>query len=397
MRILILLNINMGGAIGIVNALNDDSSSDEEFKNLTYLQRMKLKKLARMKEKGQTASIELSTPASTLRPFRDLNHTAENPNHFRQRYKGEEMGPDSYGYYEGRGIYHLGNGHVYEGNVMHGKKHGFGILRYSNGAIYEGEYEHGRRCGKGRFNFENGNIYNGEWKDGKMWGKGEYFYKDGDRYEGDFVEDKFDGHGVYYYSNGDSYEGDFVLDLRHGKGKLTMKGRGIYEGDFYRNKITGRGVFTYWNAVEVDNNEAKDDGSSINTNNDTVQNHALQNGGRYLSYKGEWVDFKKHGKGELVFANGDVYTGDFRKDMRAGFGLMVFASGKRYSGEWKKDYPHGPGRVSYPNGEVYEGVWRHGVQIVFSDFSNENSLIEPASAEKSIISLEGTTVTNEIQ
>ena len=356
----------MGGRTSS-SIIQDISDSDSENGNMTYLQKRKLKKMRRAKENPTEAQPVES--AVTLRPFRDLMNAVPSESGFRQRYKGEDMGPERFGYYEGKGTYHLANGHTYEGNVMHGKKHGFGILKYSYGAIYEGEYEHGKRCGKGKFTFENGNIYDGEWKDGKMNGKGIYLYTCGDKYEGEFLNDKFHGHGVYTYLNGDTYDGEFVEDVRHGKGKLVMLYRGVYEGDFFQNRITGRGVYRYA--------DASTDGSSeklvANNCNDVVANDGLQHGGHYRSYQGEWVDFKKHGKGELVFANGDVYTGDFKKDQRYGFGLIIFSYGKRYAGEWKKDYPHGQGRVTYPNGEVYEGLWKRGIQVEFLEVTNGDS------------------------
>ena len=364
----------MGGSTSAIQDKNN-YDSDSENEKLTYLQRRKLKKIISEKEKPiDPQSLE---PAVTLRPFRDLMNAMPSEGGFRQRYTGEDMGPERYGYFEGKGTYHLANGHTYEGNVMHGKKHGFGILKYSYGAIYEGEYEHGKRCGKGKFTFENGNVYNGDWKDGKMNGKGTYLYMCGDKYDGDFLDDHFHGHGIYTYSNGDTYEGDFVGDVRHGKGKLIMLRRGVYEGDFYQNRITGRGVFRYEDASAATTSQ---ENLVANNCNDVIANNASQHGGHYRSYQGEWVDFKKHGKGELVFVNGDVYTGDFKKDQRAGFGLIIFNYGKRYAGEWKKDYPHGQGRVTYPNGEVYEGLWKHGVQVEFLEVTHGYAVEMPGVA-----------------
>ena len=37
--------------------------------------------------------------------------------------------------------------------------------------------------------------------------------------------------------------------------------------------------------------------------------------GRWARYDGEWVDHKRHGRGEYFFANGDHYDGEWVDDM----------------------------------------------------------------------------------
>ena len=47
-------------------------------------------------------------------------------------------------------------------------------------------------------------------------------------------------------------------------------------------------------------------------------------------YTGEFVQGKRHGKGEMTFPNGDKYTGDWNEGRRTGHGLYLFANGNRY-------------------------------------------------------------------
>lgn len=54
-------------------------------------------------------------------------------------------------------------------------------------------------------------------------------------------------------------------------------------------------------------------------------------------YIGEFQDGKKHGKGKLVFSNGDTYIGDFSNDKRHGWGSFLFNDGSRYVGNFKND------------------------------------------------------------
>jgi hypothetical protein len=55
--------------------------------------------------------------------------------------------------------------------------------------------------------------------------------------------------------------------------------------------------------------------------------------GIYLRKKpflGQFKDTQRQGKGEMTFANGDKYTGDWVKGNRTGQGVHIFANGSRY-------------------------------------------------------------------
>ncbi|GAX23210.1 hypothetical protein FisN_21Hh108 [Fistulifera solaris] len=86
-------------------------------------------------------------------------------------------------------------------------------------------------------------------------------------------------------------------------------------------------------------------------------------------YNGPYNDYgEKHGEGELVWSNGDVFRGHFDNDLREGRGLLVFgvsinptAPDKgEYLGEWHEDKMHGHGYRRYPNGDVYDGAYEMG-------------------------------------
>jgi hypothetical protein len=40
-------------------------------------------------------------------------------------------------------------------------------------------------------------------------------------------------------------------------------------------------------------------------------------------YKGQWVNDKKHGKGEYRYPNGDVYYGDWYENLKHGKGKVT--------------------------------------------------------------------------
>ena len=88
-------------------------------------------------------------------------------------------------------------------------------------------------------------------------------------------------------------------------------------------------------------------------------------------YRGPYNDKgQRHGEGEMVWSNGDVYRGSFVRDNREGHGTLTFAppensphsDGGEYVGDWKNDMMDGGGTRRYPNGDVYMGQYREGVR-----------------------------------
>ena len=65
----------------------------------------------------------------------------------------------------------------------------------------------------------------------------------------------------------------------------------------------------------------------------------------------------KHGQGKEVYANGDIYDGEFANDLRNGKGVYWFSNGNVYDGQWKDGCIHGAGVMKYVNGNIYDGEW----------------------------------------
>lgn len=55
-------------------------------------------------------------------------------------------------------------------------------------------------------------------------------------------------------------------------------------------------------------------------------------------YIGDIVDGQRHGYGQLIYTNGDVYTGEFKHNLF-----------------------HGKGQYTYSSGKVQKGIWEHGI------------------------------------
>eukprot|EP00350_Pseudokeronopsis_sp_OXSARD2_P011522 CAMPEP_0170541810 /NCGR_PEP_ID=MMETSP0211-20121228/1436_1 /TAXON_ID=311385 /ORGANISM="Pseudokeronopsis sp., Strain OXSARD2" /LENGTH=265 /DNA_ID=CAMNT_0010844673 /DNA_START=1200 /DNA_END=1999 /DNA_ORIENTATION=+ len=79
-------------------------------------------------------------------------------------------------------------------------------------------------------------------------------------------------------------------------------------------------------------------------------------------YEGFWVkkgdSFRKHGKGKQIFANGNIYDGEWKEDIIEGEGKMIFNSGNIYEGKFKNNKRHGFGKLTFKAcGDFYEGEW----------------------------------------
>ena len=69
-----------------------------------------------------------------------------------------------------------------------------------------------------------------------------------------------------------------------------------------------------------------------------------------MLYTGAMEKGQMHGKGALVYPNGEKYEGDFQHGKRHGYGVYSYADGGRFEGEWVDDKVHGRGVSVYSSG-----------------------------------------------
>jgi len=69
----------------------------------------------------------------------------------------------------------------------------------------------------------------------------------------------------------------------------------------------------------------------------------------------------RHGYGKIKYECGNLYVGQWERDVRAGVGRYVYACWDVYDGQWKDGMYHGRGKYSSPGGggDEYEGQWQH--------------------------------------
>jgi len=96
-------------------------------------------------------------------------------------------------------------------------------------------------------------------------------------------------------------------------------------------------------------------------------------------YDGEWTQGLPHGHGEMTWADGDVYVGEFKgvnvppgqsrlqpqggcTSAPGGYGEYTWADGAVYDGKFKLRWHvlEVKGKMTYTNGDVYDGKWEDG-------------------------------------
>lgn len=81
-------------------------------------------------------------------------------------------------------------------------------------------------------------------------------------------------------------------------------------------------------------------------------------------YKGGYLHGKRDGYGVYRFkskaAKGARYTGEYFQAKKQGFGTFIYPDGSRYEGHWLADLKDGTGKYFYTNGDIYDGEWKEG-------------------------------------
>ncbi|KAH8612658.1 putative MORN repeat [Trypanosoma vivax] len=201
-----------------------------------------------------------------------------------------------------------------------------------------------------------------------------HMHGSGDRYGGEWVNGVFHGSGVLITS-GFTYEGSFERGKIHGRGKVTYSSsvtnavlRGIaaispfeqthkpfeYTGEFHHTYHRhGRGVMLYANGDVYDGEWAMNYRNGKGT---------MKSGNGLEVYEGEWYNDERHGSGKITYEDGGKFSGTMMHDKRHGEGNMLFPNGDEYNGNFISDKINGHGTMRYKNGDVYEGLWRNGLR-----------------------------------
>ena len=253
-------------------------------------------------------------------------------------------------------------------------RHGHGEITYSSGSHFEGQWVNDVREGKGVFTFACGDVYEGEWKNGMYHGYGKYIGFNSDSYEGEWKEDKMHGQGSYTYrDSGDVYEGRWFEGKREGRGKEVCGNGDVYEGEYRNDERVSLSLLnrehllsgTDENGVRIRIFTARLTGtreaivapghtpglSECTYKGDTIPDPSNRKG---LTVPGQL----RHGHGEITYASGSHFVGQWINDKRSGMGTYTYACGDVYEGEWLDGMYHGKGKYTGKDSDTYDGCWK---------------------------------------
>lgn len=87
------------------------------------------------------------------------------------------------------------------------------------------------------------------------------------------------------------------------------------------------------------------------------------------NYTGELKNGLPHGKGKLIYPNGDIYKeGIFSDGNLHGIGKMIYENGDIYEGYFKHGSRDGQGIYKFHDGNIYEGEYKDGLRDGFGKF-----------------------------
>ena len=271
----------------------------------------------------------------------------------------------------GQGILLYKNDDIFFGQLVDGKKIN-GELYLSDGNKYTGNFVGDKFDGEGTMNFQNGDIYNGLFKNGQMNGQGTMIFHNGDSYIGNFKDGQMNEQGTMTFQNGNNYTGNFKDGQMNGQGVLIENGIS-FQGDF------------------VNGQKAYSGNLDINGRHDGNGRLVFQNGD---VYEGEFKKNQIDGQGTVIFQNGDVYTGLVKNgtvnsllqkssmifgklpglldkvldinnvnNVINGIGVMNYNNGNKYTGNFVNGKRDGKGiYIDNLNNTTYDGDWSNNEQ-----------------------------------
>lgn len=203
----------------------------------------------------------------------------------------------------------------------HGNGVGFGVVRYASGDVYEGELSGGHMHGHGKYTTYTGAIYEGQFS-----------------HDASHNASVMMGECAYTFASGNVYVGQWRYHQPHGRGTKTLCNGTVIVGE--------------WDTGDAEFNAAVP----------SYGGHGSITSPGGITYTGQFLDDKPHGRGEMVCADGARYDGEFAHGKQEGRGKSSAPNGDTYDGAWKRGEMHGFGVFSYGDGDSYEGEFVRGLR-----------------------------------
>lgn len=181
-------------------------------------------------------------------------------------------------------------------------------------------------------------------------------FRNGEFFEGHFNNDEKNGHGEFKFNDGSTFKGNYKHDV-YESGELRLVNQYVYTGSFKKGKRHGKGRVLYpdGETYEGDFIMDKRHGRGVITNAKGI-----------VTYNGEFRDGEKYcpqrDHVDVVDAAGDSFNGQSVNGSWDGMGTCKYANGDVYDGDWYQNMRDGKGRYEFAvDGAVYEGDWRQGM------------------------------------
>ena len=133
-----------------------------------------------------------------------------------------------------------------------------------------------------------------------------------------------------------------------------MRDRSKYAGMFQNGEIMGQGTRTYEDGTEYVGEFLRGEKNGYGEISYGRRNV------REEYYKGNWVMIIRHGFGQLLLRNGQVFKGNFVQNQPDGDCQIFYPDEGSYSGEVSRGVIHGIGELKLPNGFAYAGKFENG-------------------------------------
>jgi len=189
------------------------------------------------------------------------------------------------------------------------------------------------------------------------------------------AEGQKDGQGTFTWEDGSKYEGGWSCDEQHGEcGVYTWANGEVILGNWEHGHIPGYAKYTnldgdvYYGEVNV-HKQKHGTGQLIYADGDIYEG-CFRNGLRHfkgrMRYKDgdEFVGYFKHNKmngfGSWTYASGGYFYGYFKNDRRNGQGIFSSGEGTEFEGYYDHGKKHGAGKMKYSDGTRLEGTWVNG-------------------------------------
>ena len=249
---------------------------------------------------------------------------------------------------------------------------GFGMegMEAATGKVYRGFYATGKFQGLGKLSSGTSFEYIGEFKSGKMDGLGRLKKKD-NMILGRFNFESLNGFGITIQAEVE-FKGGFQKGSLFGFGEIFDKAGNVEFKGFFKDGIFDK--CGHEKSIEGEyfgnfSNGLKDGIGTLTTS-----------GNKKEIYTGNWREDVKSGYGRVILPDGNTYEGQFKLGIWEGLGRIEYKSkgftytgsllkGKRhgfgrlesdsymFAGYWENDKKHGLGYQSVTSGATYFGEW----------------------------------------